>query len=223
MLSEDNALNPARNEDWKATLLVQLGTRAASVDQVIQKVMDGRPENQFLESVLREYWPSFGRLSEGARKLFQSATWLMFNLAMAEYVRDPAAMAAGKALELQLKAVVFDPFAEWARRSQRIVGAVSSAKKEDRLAKFVDGNSRLTLGAMVGSLVRKSKSAVSQDLLAWLGDNRKKLFTRLTNRELNDRVIGFRNSATHSSISAADIMDHYRDCRSWLEALSEDQ
>jgi hypothetical protein len=64
-----------------------------------------------MESILLDYWPAFGLLSADARDKFAAATRFLFDPLLAGYASDGAAMLAGKAVELQLRASVFDGFA----------------------------------------------------------------------------------------------------------------
>jgi hypothetical protein len=95
------SLDPARNDDWQATLLVRLGTRVLDEDQIVRIVaekMKGHAEYKFIESLLRDYWPEFDRLSEDARAAFKSATRVLF---------DPATLEYGQAIS--------SPSARWSR------------------------------------------------------------------------------------------------------------
>jgi hypothetical protein len=228
-LSEEIPRNPAYDQDWKASLLLAaLGTRAQDEERLaeIAQKMAGQREYRFMESILLDYWPTFGLLSSDARNNFSAATRLLFDSSLPGSASDGAAMLAGKAVELQLRASVFDGFANWARNEPRIFEAARSARKEDQLAKFVRRQDYgLMLGAMVGPLVEALtwRSAVLQYLHDWLRAHKRELSARLQKGSLDDRVKDLRNDAVHSHISAAEARELYGICRSWLEALTADR
>jgi hypothetical protein len=120
-LSEEHSMDPTHDQDWKATLLVELGTRVENegrVAAIVRRNIERNPDLRvIMEGIVGDYWPTFRLLTPEARDSFRVATRLLFDSTIGEYGLINAAMAAGRSVELQLRAAVFEPFAENARRT----------------------------------------------------------------------------------------------------------
>jgi tetratricopeptide (TPR) repeat protein len=230
-LSAANAINPAHDQDWKSTLLVELGTRAAKNERVAEIVRDSiakSPElTAFMEGLVEDHWPAFRFLNPDARASFSTATRLLFDPAFFEIGAAPAAMQAGKSLELQLRAAVFAPFADYARA--KAVSLTTAPGVREPLVEFVGKPSsrQLTLGAMVRYLVEivDPKPGIHRELRSWLKASKPTLYGALAQRKLNATIdiADLRNRATHDSISRKEAVDLYRESRRWLDESTKDR
>jgi len=120
-LTEEQAINPAHHQDWKATLLVALGTSAENNDRVAAIVRDSIAKNPelrtIMEGIIEDYWPAIHRLADPAKQSFSIATRLLFDKTIGETAWIHAGFAASKAVELQLRSSVFHPYANTVRRT----------------------------------------------------------------------------------------------------------
>jgi hypothetical protein len=183
-----------------------------------------------MEGIVEDYWPTFRLLTPEAKDSFRVATRLLFDSTIGDYAWINAAMAAGRSVELQLRATVFEPFADAARRTAApLIRANAPGARPAPLVAFIERGaaSPLTLRAMVNYLVSivSPKDGVERSLRDWLKVNRPKLYAALTYRKLNAIVdIGeLRNRATHASISQQEAANLYRACRGWLEESTRDK
>jgi hypothetical protein len=123
-LAEEQAINPAHDQDWKATLLVALGTRADNNDRVAAIAEESIKKNPELwaivQGIIEDYWPTIQRLADPAKQSFSIATRLLFDKTIGETAWIHAGFAASKAVELQLRSSVFDPYANTIRRTSTV-------------------------------------------------------------------------------------------------------
>ena len=136
------------------------------------------------------------------------ATRLLFDSTIGESAWIPAAMVAGKSVELQLRTTVFESFAVVARPTAAPPDhANAQGTRRDPLVEFIErgSKSKLTLGQMVNSLLGmvNPKDVVGRSFRDWLKSHRPKLYGALIYRKLNenDGIAVLRNLATHESIT----------------------
>jgi hypothetical protein len=226
-------MNPAHDHDWKATLLVELGTRADSAGrmaEIVRKGVEKRPElRSFAEGLVGEYWPAFRALVPEARDSFAQATLLLFDSSFGEGAWILAGMAAGRAVEVELRASVFEPFASAARRTRPLPRSAAAGGPAEPLVDFIErgARSRFTMAAMVNCLVDigGAKQGVQRSLHDWLKTHKRGLLSALELQRLNTGVdIGtIRNRATHASITKDEAAGLYKACRKWLDELTRDK
>lgn len=222
-LSEANALNPAVDKDWKATLLVELGTRALSEDQIaeiVRKSLERHPEvKTIIDGMLEHYWPNIRFLSAEVRDSFQSATLLLFESSMKEHAFAHAVMILGRTLERQLRSVVFDKFAKSANASATV--RTSGGAKAEPLEDFIAHRGPLTFGAMINYLINVAhpNPGIESSLRDWLKKQMPKLHGALAYRALKKNVSQIRNDATHDTVSRQKAHEFYEACRKWFEYL----
>jgi tetratricopeptide (TPR) repeat protein len=234
-LLEGYALAPAPEGDWMATLMINLGTRAAGADRVIEAVerrLDQKPELQaFLESVIATYWPACESLSPEARKSWIAATELLLDPIsrdrLGEEVWWLGGFASAKALELELKAKVFAPFSGFVRGDEEHLRVARAAAGRDKL------------GAFAKYLVGQGRPAalpLQLEYLKWTLDPRHSLIW-LFHRWLNEKhrllvdavaAVGeqelyeigeLRNAGTHESLSRSQADGLYAAVRELLAAV----
>ena len=233
-LSEAHSINPAHDQDWKATLLVELGTRAGGEERVVEivrKNIERNPELRvIMEGIVGDYWTTFLLLTPEAKDSFRVATRLLFDSTIGESAWIHAAMAAGKSVELQLRTTVFESFAVVARPTAAPPDhANAQGTRRDPLVEFIErgSKSKLTLGQMVNSLLGmvNPKDVVGRSFRDWLKSHRPKLYGALTYGKLNenDSIAVLRNLATHESITKEDAVNYYKTCRRWLDELTRDR
>jgi tetratricopeptide (TPR) repeat protein len=233
-LSEEHSMNPAHDQDWKATLLVQLGARAHNeerVAEIVRESIEKTPEVRvIMEGIVEDYWPTFRLLTPEAKGSFRVATRLLFDSTIGEHAWDAAATQAGKSVELELRASLFEPFRDWAKRTAPMTSHANvPGTRPGPLVAFIERGSAspLTLGAMINYLLKvpNPKEGVERSLRDWLSAHRPKLFGALKFGTLNANadVGDLRNRATHETISREDAAKLYKSSRAWLDELTRDK
>src|SRR5262249_1334915 len=120
-LSHEITENPEKYEhDWKATLLIELGSRAGSADAIVNAVLSTRTAARGLaERLLGRLWPTLSNVNAAGRDRLVAASILSSEPTVIESVGPAAfshaAMAVGQALENELRERVFLPFRDVVR------------------------------------------------------------------------------------------------------------
>jgi hypothetical protein len=232
-LAEEQAINPAHDQDWKATLLVALGTRADNNDRVaaiVQESIEKNPELwAIVQGIIEDYWPAIQRLADPAKQSFNIATRLLFDKTIGETAWVHAGFAASKAVELQLRSSVFDPYANTIRRTSNMPRRPEPGGRPEPLSGFVERGdaSPLTMATMVKYLLRvvNPNEGPERSLRDWVKAHRPKLYGALTHGTLNtnDDIGALRNRATHEAITRQEALRLYKTSRKWLDEITKDR
>jgi tetratricopeptide (TPR) repeat protein len=217
-LAEEFRHNHAYDDDWKATLMIELGSRARPVERIVAAVLSARPgSTRLAEGVLAQHWPTFRSLSNDAKRAWTMGTVLINDPEIRDRLEQPwipATVEYGKALEIELRSHVFEPFRERFRST-----ASEAPWRDDKsgLALFVAGaGGPMTLGAMLRILNwSENQHPVVKEFSLWV----RKEFPRLNaTPSLRAKNVAIRNEAAHAGQVTE---EDFREYAEWVHDLLE--
>ena len=234
-LSKEIGTNPRYEHDWKATLLIELGTRptnSVTVSDRFASIIGKDDRYRALgEAVTTHHWPTFSQLSDEAKSHWLAGLLLLHEADYRTQLRDSvwhnATYSFGMALEKELRGRIFDKFATDTQSAAAQWNTPErSPGKGDKLARFVrTGQPKPTLGLMVDwlELVHTPRARAHPTIGAlhsWLIRKNKKLVTdRIDFKRLRSHIVEKRNDAVHAQISEQGARDLCREAQRLLKAL----
>jgi len=225
-LRKEEERNPQVAEDpFLSALLVAGETWQNS--EAEKSRLRARPEYEQIESLLREYWPSFAELGDKAREewifgILETHFCVAQGRIKSTYDRKANASFT-QAVEMELSSRVFVAFQEGASADPRLNLLAGEAVKEKNtelnpFAKFILKKAELGIGQMAYILdhSQNSKHALFQEFRAWVQSSYPKL---LAHMDRVYKIAKFRNPALHRGISN-DTIEHIQGwCRDVIDSI----
>ncbi len=219
------------DNDWRLSTILKFGevlTDANAQDDKLKEFFRSNPERtQFAELLLREYWPSFGNLTELTRQEWCIGTTLLHSRwkepSFSHVYLRKAAGAFATAVEVELKSRIFARFREKFQSTKDAVTLLERRPAKDELKvlyRYLRRDDRITLGQMcdVMFLCRKPQ----EEILKWFSAMLQEMGISVDKLlKLLPRVVRFRNPAIHPGLSATEDewLGASKLCRDLLEAL----
>lgn len=221
---------PGFDEDWRYSSLLALGEIHPGPGLILSAEMVPPEPHDILVALLRDYWPTFEKLSNKAKEQWIAGTYFLLptESRISEAVSLNARLSFIRALEIELKRSVFDSvreyFSENAELRKLIETQLEDAKndQQDRdltlFCRFVANHWRFTigLGSTVLLLCQSPKAPISAAIREWLDRTFPRLLPLAT---LLDEVRRFRNAAEHEGISPRGWEEVPKACRTLIESF----
>jgi tetratricopeptide (TPR) repeat protein len=200
-LERSSSISP-RSDGWERALL--LSAKHNGSNDLSSRFHELNPDTaRGLESTTANRWPKFKMLSESSRNEWVFGLYAVHfvshsNLAQSTTYQQHAVSAFAKVVEMELRDAVFDRFKQWTLPKKELLEAARTetdpAAKE--LARFVIGNSPLTLGQMSYALSRSAqlRSVVYREFSSWLRLHMQVLLEQVRNIE---SLVKMRNEVVH--------------------------
>ena len=227
-LTKELERDPTFGEDWLVSTALALGAVGRSSEQIathVESHLRSNPQiSASLESLLRVHWPSVDHLTDKAREKWIGGSYIILNLPVDVRMNRVQAGAAAPlfatAVELELKAKVFEKFRDHVSRSSELRSLAKQESSFDEcklFCRFLAGG-KMTLGQMHYVLrdCRDSKRDILRRFNHWVQKNRPLLLKKL---RVLEKIYGIRGPAVHGSISKEDAERMPHLCRDFLSEL----
>jgi tetratricopeptide (TPR) repeat protein len=223
-------LKPELERELPYKVAIPLGAIAAEqfdADRLARQAIKAHPElERLLDLLFPDFWPTYGELSSEARGPWLSASALTYYFpliqpASASQWRQMGSVQFAKAVEIQIRQSVFEPFKEDIVQNQNGRAAAELARRDQRarrFAEFIVGRGKLTLGDMEFILweARTRKGELFKLFADWMSQHFPQL--QIAQLKLLEKIRIPRNLESHESV-ALDVKDVPKLCCLFLNVL----
>ena len=234
-LQKEISTNPSYDQDWKSTMIVELGTTlygALNLEKRIKNLV--LPEEvKLVNELIANYWPSFGKLSQDSQRWWTNGVFFLFSMKLAAQLRtsvpDLAGFSFGKSVEIELGEKIFGQFRDFVRSRDSLMQAarnqMSLRTLSGNFCSYLAGEgAHLGLGGMLDllkhALARRDQDQLMVEFDRWIRGHRAQL-TRLVGArdwsELRESV-STRNRAVHRQATMDDVIVLHSAAKQLLEA-----
>ena len=223
-------LNPELEQELPYKVALPLGAIASEhldLDRLTREAIKEHPEvEKLLDLLFPDVWPNYGKMSPEARKPWLLASVQTYYLpsilpASATQCRQVGAEKFAKAVEIELRQRVFEPFKTETSESLHVKAVIEQAKTDQKarlFAEYLVGKGRLALGQM--AFILREARAGKGELFRLFGDRTRQHFSKLDGPQLEDlkKIYIPRNLESHESASL-EVKEIPKLCRGFLDAL----
>jgi tetratricopeptide (TPR) repeat protein len=194
----------AFGEDPNVSIILALGgiVSTSRIDETLKSIATTHHhEHALVESVIRNYWPTFGRLTMDDQQRWVTGSWLLGT--NAPQGAGLAVHCFARVVEGELRTSIFARFAEYARCQSEILAGCP----DDPFCRYLKGcEKNLALGQMFKILgfARRPASSIISFFAEWLkGDNQ--WLQAGIGRLRTDRIVDFRNREDHPDTRIVEV------------------
>jgi hypothetical protein len=211
----------AFGEDPNVSIILALGgiISIARLDETLKNVASTHPhEHALVESVVKNYWPAFIRLTVEDQQRWVTGSWLLGT--NAPQGAGIAVHCFARIVEGELRTRIFVPFAEHARSRPEILAGCT----DDPFSRYLkSGDKTFGLGQMfkVLGFARRPASPLISSFADWLKRGYPWLLAGLAPLR-TDRIVDFRNREDHPDfrlIEAKEAEEASKLCREVINLL----